>query len=557
MGQAWLAAMKSTLGTDVTRAQAVLAGENRVLEMVACGSPLGLVLDALCRLVEETFAGCHCAILLLDPSGKRFRRGAAPSLPASYFEDEVGAGVRPHAGPCGWAAKMKTQVIVADIATETRWEVDHWRARSLALGLRACTSTPILSRTQKVLATFAIYRRKAGSPSAAELELTAQFAHIAAIAIERAQSDAALKQGEAFLAEAQRLSSTGSFFWRVDTNEIIWSEELYRIFELEPGVPLTLELIRSRFHPEDLHIYHDAVARARSSGADFEHDHRLLLPDQSVKYLHVVGHAGRNEAGELEYFGAIQDVTRRRVAENALDRLRSEISRVARITSLGALTASIAHEVNQPLSGIVTNASTCLRMLAAERPNLEGARETARRTIRDGQRASDVIARLRALFSNKAVSRELVDLNEATREVIALFHGELERSRVVLREELAAGLPPVTGDRVQLQQVIMNLLLNALEAMSGVDGRPRQLTVWTQPDEGEQVRLSVQDTGVGLASGDGESFFEAFHTTKTGGMGIGLFVSRSIIEGHCGRLWAQANDGPGATLSFSIPRHAR
>jgi signal transduction histidine kinase len=542
--------------TELTQAQAVLAGENRVLEMVACDSPLGLILDALCRLVEETFVGCHCAILLVDSSGKRLRRGAAPSLPGSYFEDEIGAGVRPHAGPCGWAAALKTQVIVADVATETRWDADHWRARSLALGLRACSSIPILSRAQNVLGTFAIYRREPGSPGAAELELTAQFTHIASIAIERAQSDAALKQSQAFLAEAQRLSSTGSFFWRVATDEITWSEEVYRIFELEPAVPLTLDLIRSRFHPEDLHIYHDAVGRARTLGADFEHDHRLLLPDQSVKYLHVVGHASRNEAGELEYFGAIQDVTRRRVAENALDKLRSEISRVARITSLGALTASIAHEVNQPLSGIVTNASTCLRMLAAEPPNLERARETARRAIRDGQRASDVIARLRALFSNEAATRELVDLNEATREVIALSYRELQRCRVILREELAADLPPVRGDRVQLQQVIMNLLLNALEAMNSVDDHPRRLTISTRPDEGERVRLSVQDSGVGLRSGDGEPFFAAFHTTKKGGLGIGLFVSRSIIESHCGRLWARANDGPGATFSFSIPRYA-
>ncbi|HJY76546.1 MAG TPA: ATP-binding protein, partial [Burkholderiales bacterium] len=494
-----------------------------------------------------------CAILLLDASGKRFRRGAAPSLPADYFEDEVGGAVRPHAGPCGWAAALKTQVIVADIATETHWDVEHWRGRSLALGLRGCTSTPILSRAQNVQATFAIYRREPGIPDAAELELTAQFAHIAAIAVERAQGDAALKQSKAFLAEAQRLSSTGCFSWHVATNEMTWSEELYRIFELDPAAPLQVGEILARIHPEDRHVCLDSVGRAQAAGADFEHDHRLLLPDGSVKYLHVVGHAGRNAAGELEYFGAIQDVTRRRVAEHALDRLRSELSRVARVTSVGALTASIAHEVNQPLSGIVTNASTCLRMLGSEPPNIEGARETARRTIRDGQRASEVIARLRALFSNKAAIREPVDLNEAAREVLALSYREVQRNRAVLREQLAADLPLVKGDRVQLQQVIMNLLLNALEAMSGIDERPRELSMSTQRDADERVRLSVQDSGPGLPPGHGEHLFEAFHTTKTGGMGIGLFVSRSIIESHGGRLWAQANDGPGATFSFSIP----
>jgi signal transduction histidine kinase len=217
------------------------------------------------------------------------------------------------------------------------------------------------------------------------------------------------------------------------------------------------------------------------------------------------------------------------------------------------MSASIAHEVNQPLSGIITNASTCLRMLAADPPNIDGARETARRTIRDGNRASDVVTRLRALFSKKNATTELVDLNEAGSEVIALSRSELQRNRVILRSELADDLPPVTGDRVQLQQVILNLLLNALDAMSGVDDRPRQLVIKTERDEGDRVRLTVQDAGVGFDPQNVERLFEAFYTTKSGGMGIGLSVSRSIIENHHGRLWAAPNEGPGATFSFSIP----
>jgi signal transduction histidine kinase len=218
------------------------------------------------------------------------------------------------------------------------------------------------------------------------------------------------------------------------------------------------------------------------------------------------------------------------------------------------LTASIAHEVNQPLSGIITNASTCLRMLNADPPNVEGARETARRTIRDGNRASDVIKRLRALFSKRDPTTESVDLNEATREVIALSLSNLQRNRVILLPELADDLPLVTGDRVQLQQVILNLLGNALDAMSAVADRPRQLVIRTARDEGDHVRLSVQDAGVGFDPQGVDKLFEAFYTTKSEGMGIGLSVSRSIIERHHGRLWAASNDGPGATFSFSIPR---
>ena len=227
---------------------------------------------------------------------------------------------------------------------------------------------------------------------------------------------------------------------------------------------------------------------------------------------------------------------------------------MTRVTSLGALTASIAHEVNQPLSGIITNASTCLRMLDADPPNVDGARKTAQRTIRDGHRASDVITRLRVLFSKSDATAEAVDLNEAIREVIALSRSELQKNQVVSRVELADDLPPVTGDRVQLQQVVLNLLLNAADAMSVINDRPRQLTVRTERNEGDHVRLSVQDSGVGFGPQGFDKLFEPFYTTKNGGMGIGLAVSRSIIESHHGRLWATPNDGPGATFSFSIPR---
>jgi signal transduction histidine kinase len=220
---------------------------------------------------------------------------------------------------------------------------------------------------------------------------------------------------------------------------------------------------------------------------------------------------------------------------------------------MGALTASIAHEVNQPLSGIITNASTCLRMLAADPPNVDGAIETARRTIRDGNRASDVITRLRSLFSKKDTTTEPVDLNEATREVITLLRSELQRSRVILQAALSDDLPSVIGDRVQLQQVILNLLRNAADAMSGVDDRPRQLVIRTARYEDDGVRLTVQDAGVGFDPQAIDRLFEAFYTTKNDGMGIGLSVSRSIIESHHGRLWAEPNDGPGATFSFSIP----
>jgi signal transduction histidine kinase len=368
-----------------------------------------------------------------------------------------------------------------------------------------------------------------------------------------AEEKLSLERSEAFLEEAQRLSLTGSFSWSFESEEFTWSEQLYRIFEVEQGMPISFELIGTRVHPEDLPLWNDILDQARRAVSDLDYEHRLLMLDHSVKYIRVVAHGSRDNDGRLEFVGAVQDVTQRRSSEDALAKTQSELAHVARLTSLGALTASIAHEVNQPLSGIITNASTCLRMLAADPPDVDGALETTRRTIRDSNRASDVITRLRGLFSKKEATTESVDLNEATREVIALLLNEIQRNRVILRTELAGDLPLVTGDRVQLQQVILNLVRNGSDAMCAVEDRPRQLVIRTQRDEGGCVRLTVQDEGVGLDPRASDRLFEPFYTTKGDGMGMGLSVSRSIIERHHGRLWAVPNDGPGATFSFSIP----
>jgi PAS domain S-box-containing protein len=370
---------------------------------------------------------------------------------------------------------------------------------------------------------------------------------------QRAHTQAAdLRRNEAFLEKVQQLSSTGGFYWWPETGKVYWSEQVYRIFELDPAVPLTTALRQSRIHPDDLPAHQESIQRAIRDARYFEYEVRLLMPDNSVKYVHSLARPTRDAEGNLLYVGAVQDITQRRLSEIALARVHSELSHIARVTTLGTLTASIAHEVNQPLSGIITNASTCLRMLNADPPNVDGARETAKRTIRDGNRASDVIKRLRALFSKKSVALESSDLNEATREVIALFLNDLQRNQVTLHLELAENLPAVRGDRVELQQVILNLLRNASDAMTDVHDRQRVLLVKTERDAGD-VRVTVRDAGVGLDHQSLERVFDPFYTTKTGGMGIGLSVSRSIIESHHGRLWAAPNDGPGATFSFSIP----
>ena len=537
---------------DRKRAEAQLAGEKRLLEMVASGHALTDVLTELCKFVEETAGDCNCGVYLIDWRTVNFRLGAAPGLPATFNDAVEGLSVTSDAGPCGVAALTKSQVILTDVESDPRFQSAKIRPVMLAHGLCSHWSTPIYSRDGQVLGTFAIFQDRPSSPTQLQFDLMGQVTHIASIAIERALSEAALKRSEAFLAEAQHLSRIGSFSWRVPADEITWSEQLYRIYELDPTVPVTLEVIRTRVHPEDLTLYEKMVEEARNGADDFQWQYRLLMPDDSIKYMHAVAQATRDQNGQLEYIAAVQDVTARRLAEEAVDKARSELAHITRVMSLGALTASIAHEVNQPLSGIITNASTCVRMLDADPPNVDGARETAKRTIRDGRRASDVITRLRALFTHKD-AMEFVDLNETTREVIALSRSELERNRVITRTQLAADLPLVSGDRVQLQQVILNLLRNGSDAMSSVDDRPRELSFRTEVEEGDRVRLTVRDSGIGFEPQSLDHLFRPFYTTKDDGMGIGLSVSRSIIHNHGGRLWATNNDGPGVTFSFSIP----
>jgi len=366
-------------------------------------------------------------------------------------------------------------------------------------------------------------------------------------------SEADLRRANRYLKSAQRLSRTGSFTWDPERNELDWSDETYRIFEVDLADKPQPQRVFEAIHPHDLPRFEATHRRARETGEEWEHFYRIVTSRGVVKHLHSITERLREISDRPVFIGAVQDVTESTLAAEALNRARDELARVSRVLTLSALTASIAHEVSQPLSGIITNANTCLRMLAANPPNVEGARETARRTIRDGSRASEVIKRLRALFRKKDPAVERVDLNEAAQEVIAMSQGRLQANGVILRTELADDLPHARGDRVQLQQVILNLIQNASDAMSSVEDRPRQMTVRTERDGREDVRLTVQDAGSGFGIEAAQRLFDAFYTTKSDGMGIGLAVSRSIVERHGGRMWARVNKGPGASFSFSVP----
>jgi PAS domain S-box-containing protein len=544
---------------DVTRAEALLAGEKRLLEEVARGRPLPHTLDDLSHLVEELVEGCYCSILLVDAGGAHFRVGSGPSLPDHYNAILDGKTIDGGYGPCSLAVALKAPVITADLANDPRWTGSAWPPLMAEIGWASCWSMPILTGDQEVLGIFALYRSEPEAPMPREQELIDRFTKIAGIAIERAQADEALRAREAdllqaysYLAQAQRLSQTGSFTWDMTLDEQNWSEELYRIWEFEPSAMVTMEAILAVAHPDDWPAVAAVLSRAADE-EDFELRFRILAPGGQIKHLHTVGHRISQISERRVFVGATQDVTQATLAEEALNLARAELAHVSRATALSTLTASIAHEVNQPLAGIITNASTCLRMLAADPPNIDGARATAQRTIRDGNRASEVIQRLRALFARRPPRMEPLDLNDTAREVLILSQSELQRRRVVLHTDFDETAPAVTGDRVQLQQVILNLILNAADAMSQVDDRARDLRIATRRTETGEALFTVRDAGTGIDPQILDRLFDAFYTTKAEGMGVGLSISRSIIQGHEGRIWASANEGPGSTFSFTLP----
>jgi len=371
---------------------------------------------------------------------------------------------------------------------------------------------------------------------------------------DRKRAEDALRRSEAYLVEAERLSHTGSWVYDIQSKApIYWSAERRRISKFDPRHgPPTLAQYRALHSPEEWSKLMDAFARAIRDKTDFQTDATEVLPDGTTKFLRIVGHPILNAAGEVtELIGSTIDLTERKQATDALRKAQADLAHISRLTMIGELTASIAHEVNQPLAAVVTNANACLLWLDRASPNLDEAREAVRRIIRDGNRGSNVIARIRDLVRKLRPTSEQLDINDVVREIMKLTRADMQG--VMLQLELAENLPRVAADRVQLQQVLLNLVMNAIDAMKLVTHRARTLCIHTRDCEGRAVLVSVKDSGVGLNPGQLEQLFDTFYTTKPEGLGMGLSISRSIIEGHGGRLWAEINHGPGATFQFSLP----
>ncbi|HTE91098.1 MAG TPA: PAS domain-containing protein, partial [Terriglobales bacterium] len=540
--------------TERTRAVALRDGESHVLEMIAREAPLEETLENLVRVVEAQFGGLFCSVLLLDEDGQHVRHGAAPNLPQAYTKAIDGLCIGPKAGSCGTAMYRREPVVVADILQDPLWEA--YREVAEPYGFRACWSTPILAHSGKALGSFAMYYREPRSPSPAETRALEMATHLAGIAIERKLTHEQLQRSEAYLTEAQRLSHTGSWAFNA-AKSVYWSEENFRMWGFDPqqGLP-DRETVLRRIHPEDRDRVIECVQKAVSEKKDYVVEFRIVLPDGTVKHIHGLGRPVFSASGELvEVVGTQLDVTERKRAEEERERLRqlqADLAHINRVTTMGELTASLAHEIKQPIAAAVTDARTCLRWLRRDEPDVAEASDAALRIVTDVTRAADIISRISLLFKKGALQHELVDVNELIREMIVLLRSEASRYLISIRGELANGLPKMKADPVQLQQVLMNLMLNGIEAMKGM-GTGGELTIKSQQDDNRKLLISVGDTGVGLEPEQAEQIFDAFFTTKPQGTGMGLPISRSIVELHGGRLWATSNSGPGVTFQFTLP----
>jgi PAS domain S-box-containing protein len=668
-------------------AETILVVERRILEMVARGDSLAEILDSLCRFVESQANGVVASISLLD--GDRLRHGAAPSLPKTYTDAINGITIGPSAGFCGTAAYRGQPVIVEDIASDPLWST--YCDLALSHSLRACWSIPVSSQG-KVIATFAMYSRKPRRPTEFDQEFVDEITHLAGVAIQHKLAQEKLQRSEAYLAEAEKLTHSGSWAWDVRPQKVLYcSDEMFLIFGLNPleGLP-TRKDFRQRVHPEDRDWVDKRFERTLCERVDSFAEYRVLLPDETVKHIKSSTHPILDEDGELvEFIATAVDVTERKMAELERRRLASlveqagdlmaiadlgggtpiylnkaglkmvgfdsweearerrgihymfpedrqfvnevlwptvlekgswsgemrfrhfktgdpipilyscfriddpktgqpvnvgnvcrditerkraeaearandrryhemqmELAHANRVATVGHLTASIAHEVIQPIAATVTNAETALSWLRLGSSHLEEVQQALTSIVEDGIRAAEVVKGIRALMKKTPPRKDRLEVNGVILEIIELARGEAVKHGVSILTELADPSPLVEADRVQLQQVLLNLIINAIEAMGTDNEGPKELLVSTGKVEPSGALVAVRDTGPALEAVMLEQVFESFYTTKPTGLGLGLSICRSIIEAHGGRLWASTNQQRGATFQFTLPCEA-
>ena len=532
------------------RAEFLLAGEKQILEMVAKGDSLAQILDGLCRLVEAQTSGALASVLLLDSDC--LRHGAAPTLPKAYIDAIDGVVIEQSVGPLRTAAYRGEQVIVEDIATDPLWA--DYRDLALLHSLRACWFTPVFSSKGKVIATFAMYFREPRRPSPHDREIIERITNLVGVAIERKLAEDKLSANERSLRELTE--TIPQMLWSADAGGAIdYCNQ--RVLEY---TGLSSDQVRGSgwmktVHQDDVQKMSQAWIASVSTGEPFQYEFRCMrAADHTYRCCIASALPLRDQNGRIvKWFGSVVDLHDWKEAQQALQMMQVELASVSRLTTMGELSASIAHELKQPLAGAVANSDACLAWLSSQPPNLDEARAAADHAIEAATRASHIIGGIQALFRKAAPQRTRVNINEVIEETLGLIRGDALRNNVSLQTELGSQLPPVLGDRVQLQQVVLNLVMNGIEAMRTLDNRTRQLRIRSARDDANQVVIVIADSGPGINPQVVGRIFEPFYTTKPQGTGMGLAISRSIIEAHGGRLWAEPNTPGGATFQCTLP----
>ena len=538
--------------TEIKEEEFFRAGQSRVLEMIAADAPLADVLTNLVLLMEGQAEGLRCSILLLNRDGKRVRHGAAPHLPEAYVKAVDGAPIGPRNGSCGTAMYTRRPVVVTDVMTDPLWA--DYRELAQICGLRACWSTPILSPQGDVLGSFAMYRQETRGPRPEETRLTEIATHIAGIAIERQRQQEILREREARISLAAESAELAFWILYPEQNTAWMSEKGRLIYGFDSNLPLTCDLILSRIHPDERTAVKTAYDRSCALYGTFESDHRLLLPYGKTRWVIMRGRCLKDEEGNLlETIGVTLDVSAQKQADLQLQVQREEMAHRNRVSLMGEMTASFAHELNQPLTAIANNASAARRFL--EHGNIDPAllQQLLQDMVADSQRAGEVVRGIRSLVRKETSVYTLLDLNSVITETVRLVSTDVLSRESVVTTELDPQLPQIKATLVQIQQVLLNLIINALDAMEGLPPAERRIVISSRSDKGGVAEVSVRDFGAGLPKDQPDKVFDHFFSTKQKGMGMGLTIVRSIIEAHGGTIVAENAPERGARMIVRLP----
>jgi PAS domain S-box-containing protein len=537
--------------TQIKEEEFFRAGQSHVLEMIAADAPLADVLTSLVLLMEGQAEGLRCSILLLNRDGKHVRHGAAPNLPEAYVKAVDGAPIGPRNGSCGTAMYTRKPVVVTDVMTDPLWT--DYRELAQICGLRACWSTPILSWQGDVLGSFAMYRQETRGPQPEETRLTEIATHIAGIAIDRQRQQEILRERDARINLAAE--SADLAFWVLYPEGDAWmSDKGRRIYGFDSNLPLTCDLILSRIHPDERAAVKAEYDRACSLHGAFESEHRLLLPYGKTRWVIMRGRCLQDEHGNLlETIGVTLDVSAQKQAALQVQVQREEMAHRNRVALMGEMTASFAHELNQPLTAIANNASAARRFLEHGNTDPVLLQELLQDMVADSQRAGEVIRGIRGLVRKETSVHTLLNLNSVITDTVRLVSSDILNRESVVTTQLDPHLPQVQAALVQIQQVLLNLIINALDAVEQMPPAERRIIIRTRADKGDVAEVSVRDFGVGLPKDRPDKVFDHFFSTKQKGMGMGLAIVRSIVEAHGGTITAENAPDRGAQMVVRLP----